>query len=231
MAKATTTSTGVQFAKLVELGDTLIGALASDPGKSRRQARNFETKEPAVKGDGTPILEEILYLIVMPGSTAKRGEHPNFELIEPGEKVRFAVSGFKWGQLIQARKELPARGPFGKGVVCSGDVVEITLAGWSAETKNPTAAQAAGFTVVDGRIQLKSQEEKDKYVLHQSRAGGNTNPGRDFEITTRRPTDAELVWEKAADEYYDTKPWEQGGAGDYPAVADSSDPTIPDEPF
>lgn len=229
MAIATTQVTGTPFAKLVELGDTLVGALGSDPGKSRRQARNFETKLPATKNDGSPRFEEILHLVVMPGTTAKKGDpDTGYEDFEPGAHVRYSVSGFKWGQVIDGRKNLPARAGFGAGVACSGDVYEITLIGWSAETKAADAATKAGFTVVDGRIVLKTQEEKDKYVLHQSRAGGNTNPGRDIAITVRRPNDDEKAWEQKADELYLTKPWEASNAE---TTSSNGEPEIPDEPF
>lgn len=227
MAIATQQSTGAPFAKLVELGDTLVGAFASDPGKCRRQARNFETKAPATKPDGSPLYEEVMHFIAMPGCTAQLGDaERGYQPIEPGTHVRFTVQGFKWGQVIQARKNLPAANGFGAGVACSGDVYKISLAGWSAETKNPQAAQAAGFTVVEGRIVLRTQEEKDQYVLHQSRSGGNTNPARDLTMTVRRPLPDEKRWEQAADELYLSKPWEGT-----PSTDSSGADDIPVEPF
>lgn len=230
MAIATQQSTGAPFAKLVNLGDTLKGAFASDPGKCRRQARNFETKAPATKPDGSPLYEEVLHFIAMPGATAKLGDaERGYNDIEPGTHVRFTVSGFKWGQVIGARKNLPAANGFGAGVACSGDVYEISLAGWSAETKNPDAAKGAGFTVVEGRIVLRTQDDKDRYVLHQSRSGGNTNPARDLAVSIRRPLPEEKAWEQKADELYLQKPWEGTGSGDSATGGDTSD--IPDEPF
>ena len=208
MAIATPTATGAPFAKLVELGDTIAGALASDPGESRRQARNFDTQLPAFKDDGRPQLEEILHLVAMPASTARIGDADRgYDTIEAGTHIRYALSGFKWGLVIDARKNLPAGTGIRAGQDASGDVYEITLAGWSAETKNPQAAQAAGFTVIDGRIVLRSQDEKDRYVLAQSRSGGNTNPAKDVTITVRRPTPAETKWELLADDLYLTEPW------------------------
>ena len=225
MAIATPTATGAPFAKLVELGDKITGALASNPSESRRQQRNFDTQQPAFKDDGrTPLLEEILHLVVMPGATARLGDADRgYNAIDPGTHIRYALSGFKWGQVIDARKNLPAVGDaIRAGQDASGDVYEITLAGWSAETKNAQAAQAAGFTVVDGRIVLRSQEEKDRYVLAQSRGGGNTNPAKDVTITVRRPTPAEAQWERLADELYLTEPWK--GTSVAPAVDDEAGP-------
>lgn len=213
MAIATdTTVSGAPFAKFAEIGQTLIGAFASDPSKSRRQMLNYETKKPILKDDGSPRLEEVMHFVAMPGTTAGTGDLEALTEIEPGTHVRYSVSGWKWGQVIQARKALPAANGFAAGQPCSGDVYTITLVGFSAETKNPAAAEAAGFTVVDGRIVLRTQDEKDRYVLAQSKKGGNTNPAKDFEITIRRPTSDEKRWEQAADELYLTKPWEVAAA-------------------
>lgn len=230
MAIATSTATGAPFAKLTELGDKLIGALGSDTGKSRRQARNFETQDPAFKPDGKPLLEEVLHLVTMPGSTARIGDRENGNIPESGTHVRFALRGFKWSQAIQARKDLPAYSGVAAGRDASGDVYTIELVGWSAETKNPTAAQQAGFTVVDGRIVLRSQDEKDRYVLAQSRSGGNTNPAVDLAISIRRPNSDEKIWEQKADELYLTKPWE-AAAGDAEQGGSAGGPNIDEEPF
>lgn len=233
----TTGGSGAPFAKLVELGDTLIGACGSDPKHSKRQARNFESGEPALKPDGKPRLEEILHLVAMPGTTARTGDPDNgYETIEPGTVVRYALSGFKWGQVIDARKELPAFAGFRAGQTVSSDVYTVTLVGWSAKTENPAGATAAGFTVVDGRIILRTDDERERYVLAQVKRGGNTNPAKDLEITVRRiDQNAEKRWEQEADALFETKPWEQqpapvmagGGSdpyGDTPHPADSEEP-------
>ena len=237
MAIAAPTATGAPFAKLVELGDTIVGALGSNPSESRRQQRNYETRQPAFKDDGTtPLLEEVLHLVAMPGTTAKLGDSDRgYEAIEPGTHIRYTVSGFKWGQVIDARKHLPAAPGIRAGQDASGDVYEITLAGWSAETKNAAAAQKAGFTVVDGRIVLRSQEEKDSYVLAQSRSGGNTNPAKDVTITVRRPTPTERQWENLADELYLTEPWKGTAVApaddDGPGPLDDTPAYEDEEPF
>lgn len=209
MAKqADTGGEGSPFAKFIDLGDTLVGAFGSAPKECKRQARNFDTGNPAIKDDGSPKWEEVMYFIAMPGTTAKTGNADNgFTPIEPGAGVRYSVQGYKWGQVIDARKALPPYSGFQAGVPCSGDVYTITLAGWSAETKNPAAAQAAGFTVIEGRIVLRSEAERERYVLAQVKSGGNTNPAKDFTITLRRPTADEKRWEQAADELFDRKPW------------------------
>lgn len=230
MARAADTGgEGSPFAKFTDLGDTLVGAFGSAPRECKRQARNFDTGNPATKDDGSPRWEEVMYFIAMPGTTAKLGNPDSgFEQIEEGAEVRFSVAGFKWGQVIDQRKALPAHSGFKAGQPCSGDVYTIRLAGWSAETKNPAAAEKAGLTVIDGRIVLRTQEAKDTYVLAQSRTGGNTNPAKDYEITIRRPESADKRWEQAADDLFDRKPWANvpamaGGS----AVADDSD----SEPF
>jgi hypothetical protein len=231
MAVGIETGTGTPFAKFVNLGDRLIGAFGSHPRECTRQAINFETRKPAWKSEGVPLKEEVLWLIAMPGTTAALGNPDSgYTPIEPGTKIRFAVSGFKWGQVIDGRKNLPAHAGFRAGQLCSGDVYTVELVGWSAETKNPSGAQAAGFTVVEGRIVLKTQDEKDKYVLAQSRNGGNTNPAKDLAITIRRVTPDEKAWEQLADEMYLAKPWLQAAAN-APAAGDGDAYDPGNEPF
>lgn len=234
----TTGGSGAPFAKLVELGDTLIGACGSDPKHSKRQARDFDSGEPAVKADGKPRLEEILHLIAMPGTTARTGDPDNgYETVGEGDHVRFALSGFKWGQVIDARKELPAFAGFRVGQTCSSDVYTIRLVGWSAKTENPAGATAAGFTVADGRIVMRTNEDHERWVINQLKKGANTNAGKDLEITVRRiDQNAEKRWEQAADELFLTKPWEASAAPVAPAENGNGgrggDPTYGDEePF
>jgi hypothetical protein len=201
--------TGAPFVKFTGLGATFVGAFASAPFKCRRQQIKFGTTTLLWKDDGTtPLLEEVMHFVAMPGTTAGIGDRADLQVIEPGAHVRFAVGGYKWGQVIDARKALPATTSFREGEPCSGDVYTITLVGWSAETKNPDAAKKAGFTVVDGRIVLRSEEDKDKYVLAKSRQNENSNTAGDFEITIRRPGPDDKRWEQLADELYLTKPWE-----------------------
>lgn len=201
------TAAGAPFAKFANQGDRFIGSFAG--GKSRQQ-QDYESKEYKTKPDGKPLLEEVMHFIAMPGSTAGTGKlDEGLAVVADGAHVRFAVSGYKWKQVIDARKALPAYAGFTAGTSCSGDIYEITLAGWSAETKNPQAAVNAGFTVVDGRVILRTQEDKDKYVLAQSRSGGNTNPARDYDISIRRPRADEKRWEQEADALFAQKPWER----------------------
>ena len=228
MAQAADTGGGAfPFAKFTEHGETLVGAFASAPRECKRQARNFDTGNPAVKDDGSPRWEEVMYFVACPGTTAKKGNQDNgYEAIEPLDQACYSVSGWKWGQVIEARKGLPASAGFKAGQPCSGDIYTITLVGWSAETKNPTAAAAAGFNVIDGRIVLRSQEAKDAYVLAQSRTGGNTNPAKDFEVTIRRPNPQDKAYEQAADELFMSKPWQRSAVsvGTAEAADDDIDP-------
>jgi hypothetical protein len=225
MAIAEPTTSASPFAKFANHGEKLVGAYG---GRLTRQQQNFDTKQPMFKPDGSPLKEEVIWLVVMPGTTAVIGDLSSPSTLNPGDEVRFAVAGYKWGQLIDQIKNLPAGGGIKAGQRASGDVIEITLSGWSAETKNPTAAQAAGFTVIDGRIVLRSQEDKDRYVLAQSKNGGNTNPAKDYTITVRRPTPADAEWEGKADALFSSKPWENNGSGTAPATAEAIDD---EEPF
>lgn len=217
---------GAPFAKLVTIGQTLVAAFASDPRQCRRQVRNFKTQELEWKDEEKtkPLLEEVMHFVAMPGTTAGVGEREALNPIQPGTHVRYSVRGHKWGQVLDARKALPGEDGYPAGKTCPGDVYQITLIGWSAETKNVAAAEKAGFNVVDGRIVLRDQDEKDRYVLAQSRTGGNTNPAVDFDITIRRPTADEREWEHAADELYMARPWDTKAA---PAPLDDDD----EDPF
>lgn len=220
---------GLPFAKFNECGDTLIAAYAG--GKTRQQ-QDFQSRELKTKPDGKPLQELVMWFVAMPGTTVKTGSPDAPQAINAGDHVRYAVSGFKWKQVIDQAKALPEYAGFKPGTMCSGDVYTFTLVGWSAETDNPDAATKAGFNVVEKRIVLRSQEEKDRYVLAQSRRGGNTNPAKDIEITVRRPTPAEKAWEQQADALFDAKPWERQlaavGAGG--GTQADYDPTV-DEPF
>lgn len=237
MARAADTGgEGSPFAKFVDLDDTLIGAFGSSPRECRRQVRDYDTGEPEFKGDGKPVWEEVMHFVAMPGTTAHTGDaDKGYEPIEEGSEVRFSVKGYKWGQVIDARKQLPPYAGFKAGQPCSGDVYTIRLAGWSAETKNVQAAEKAGFTVVDGRIILRSQEDKDRYVLAQSRNGGNTNPAKDYEVSIRRPNPDEKRWEQAADELFDSAPWRRAsGSTSAPTNGGNGSDTAvygDDEPF
>lgn len=205
---------GAPFAKFNRLGDKLIGAFASHARESQRQKTKFKSGEPVFKagknGEQVPALEEVMHFVAMPGTTAQVGTiEAGYEPITEGSHVRFSVSGFNWGQVIDQRKKLPARAGFKEGEPCSGDVYVIELVGWSVATENPAAAERAGFTVNGNRIIMRTEEERDKYVLHQTRSGGNSNTGKDIAISVRRPTDDEKRWEQAADELYAQKPWKK----------------------
>lgn len=229
MAQAADVASGSNYAKLVDLGDKIVGAFGSSPNECRRQMTKYGTTELMFKDNGKPKLEEVMWFVAMPGITAKKGTAENgYQAIDEFETVLFSVDGYKWKQVIDARKALPAFGSFKQGQPCSGDVYTIELIGWSAETPNPAAAQTAGFTVVDGRIVLRTQQEKDAYVLAQSRKGGNTNPAKDLAISIRRPTAADKAYEQAADELFLAKPWNRQlasvGAPSAPAQEEEYEP-------
>lgn len=211
MAQAADTGGGGSpYAKFRKIGDKLVGAFASAPRECKRQATQYETKALLWKDDEQkkPLLEEVMYFVVMPGTTAKKGNEDNgYEDLEEMDVACYSVGGFKWGQVIDARRNLPAHAGFKAGQPCSGDIYEIELIGWSAETKNPGAAEKAGYTVIDGRIVLRTQEDKTKYVLMKAEQGGNVNTANDFRITIRRPTSDDKAYEQRADEVFLEKPW------------------------
>jgi hypothetical protein len=223
---------GAPFAKFVNLGDTLIGAWG---GAMQRQAYDYDTRKPAFRRDDPtkPLREEINWFVAMDGTTAATGSDGDFASIEPGSVVRFSFMGFKWNQVIKAREVLAAMPEFkiAKGREAYGDVYTIALAGWSAETKNPDAARKAGFTVAENRIVLRTPEQKDQYVLHQSRSGGNTNPAKDLTVTVRRidlPNEAK--WDELADALASTEPWKVQAAPAGEGYVDDGAPHPADGP-
>lgn len=222
---------GILFAKFMKPGDTLIGSFG---GGVRRQMTQYKTNVPLFKDDGKPKWQEIMHFVAMPGTQAVTGnlEEGNTEPIEVGQTVRYAVNGFQWGQVIDARKALPAYSGLPAGTEASGDVYTITMTGWSATTSNPSGAQKAGFTVVDGRIVMSSSEEHEAWIVAQARANGNTNAAKEYSITVRRPRPDEAEWEAKGDALFASKPWERKE----PAVVTSGggagyDPFGEEEPF
>lgn len=233
---------GTPFAKLVDLGDTIVGAYG---GSLMRQQRNYKTGDPEWKDEAKtkPRREEVLWLVAMPGTTAKTGniEKGDLVAVDVEDVIRYAVAGFKWGQIIDGRSSLPAFSGFKAGQICSSDVYTFKLIGWSAATENVAGAQKAGFTVADGRIIMRTQDEKDQYVLARSRQNQPTGVGSDLEITVRRIDQAaEKRFEQLADELFDSKPWErteaaagasdEGHASQAPAMAGGGNPNW-EEPF
>lgn len=218
MPRQATTTTGAPFAKLVSLGDKLVGAWA---GAQKKQQRDYETGDPKWKddlnadGERVPMLEEVNWFIAMPGTVAVTGnvEEGDTSPIESGEPVRFAFSGFKWHSVIEARKALPALAEFNirKGREAASDVYTIALVGWSKQVKNTAQAAQDGFTVDNDRVLIRSDEDADKFVswLRKQKVQ-NLNLAKDLEITVRRvdlPDEAE--YDQAACELYDTSPWER----------------------
>lgn len=198
---------GFPFAKFTTVGQELIGAIASDRD-TVRQVMNAKTKEletKTVNGVVKPKLEEVMYFIAMPGTTAVLGsKESGFTPIEPMSKVRFSVSGYKWKQVIDARNTLPAHAGYNAGQECSSDVYTIKLVSYSASSENPSADRLKGFTVTDDRIVIATPEDFQKYVLEYMR-----QPGKDYEITARRIGADEKPYEQAADAWYLEKPWKR----------------------
>lgn len=215
---------GIPFAKFLKPGDTLIGSFG---GGVRRQQRKFQSPDLATKPDGSPKMEEILHFVAMPGTTAVTGDldKGETEVIKPGETVRYAVSGYRWKQLIDARRQLPAYANVKAGSEASGDVVTITMTGWSAATDNPQGAVNAGLRVADGRILMSSDEEHERWVLAQVRAGKPANAAKEYTIEVRRPRPDEATWEAQGDALFTAKPWivkepAAVGASDYEPFID-----------
>lgn len=228
MARAASTAgaSGAPFAKLMRLGDKIEGAFG---GSATRQQVNFDTKAPLYKDDGKPRLEEVMHFVAMPGTKAWTGDRDDPQPIDEGDHVRFSVKGHTWGQVIDGRKALPPYGGFRSGEMCSGDVYTIELIGWSVKSETPAFAKANGLTVVDGRIVMRTTDEKNRYVLARSERGENTNVGNDIHITIRRPNPDEKRWEQLADELYDSKVWAKTATA--AADAHSSAELGDEEPF
>lgn len=220
---------GAPFAKFARPGDVLIGAFG---GGKQRQRRDFANGDPIWKDADKkkPSNEEVMWFVAMPGTTAVTGDLQNEQVsaIDSGDVVRYSVNGFKWGQVIDQRKALPEYAGFKAGKICSGDVYEIRMTGWSAATENAQSAINAGFTVVDGRIVMTTEAAHEAWVMAMVKRNANTNAAKDFEITVRRPTTGEKRWEQAADELFDSRPWEQQAAM---AGAGSSTDHGDEEPF
>lgn len=228
MAKQAETpgSGGVPFAKFLSPGDTLVAAFG---GGDRRQMRKFGSTELLTKDDGkTARMEEVLYLVAMPGTTAVTGDVDKGDtaVITESTIVRFAVSGFRWGQVIDQRKSLPEHSGFKAGTSCSGDIYTITMTGWSAATENPQAAINAGLQVVEKRIVMPTDAEHEKWALAQLRNGKPANAAKDYSITIRRPSAAEKRWEQEGDALFDAKPWTK-----QPEMAGGGGSTPDEEPF
>lgn len=229
---------GLPFVKFAKIGDRFVGAFASDVAESRRQQRKFKTGEllwkdaPGPDGKPVPLMEEVMYFVAMPGTVAYTGnkEEENLVLIEPSAHVRFAISGFKWGQVIDARKQLEPYAGFPAGKPCSGDIYEIELVARSKATDNPAAAIKAGFEVLDGkRIVMRSDEKFEEWAMMRVRAGQDTNAANDYRITIRRPRPDEKRWEQEADALFDSKPWKAQAMA---TAGGGSEPTAEDlEPF
>jgi len=220
---------GMPFVKFTKIGDRLVGAFASNVEECRRQQRKFKTGELVWKDEAQtkPALEEVMYFVAMPGTTAHVGADAPPSLSEPGAHVRFAVQGFKWGQVIDARKTLEPYSGFAAGRPCSGDVYTIELVGRSKETDNPEAARKAGFEVVDGRVVMRNDEDFERWAMSRIRANQDTNAAKDYRITVRRPTGDEKRWEQEADALFESKPWKSkamAGGGAAPADDETLEP-------
>lgn len=238
MPRQQESAVGAPFAKLVNLGDSLVGAWG---GALRKQQRDYDTGDPKWKdtlddnGQRVAMLEEVNWFVAMPGTSASTGNADDgYEQIEPGDIVRFSFSGFKWHNVIEARKALPAvpeQGIKKKGKEASSDVYTITLSGWSKETKNAEGARKAGFTVVEGRIIVTTDEEADKLISHLRKQGGNINLAKDLTIEVRRNDFAdEQEWADAADDLWDSEPWKQRAADDNGSSGSSDGDPGPSDP-
>lgn len=240
MARAADTggAGGVPFIKLANIGDKFTGASGHDVRACQRQQRKFKTGELLWKddvdkdGNRKKLLEEVAYFVLVStdGGYIGNREEGTTSTPEPGDHVRFSFKGFTWGKVIDARKALPAYSGFPAGQPCSGDIYTVELVSRSKATDNPAAATRAGFTVVENRIVLATQEEFERWAVTRIKSGQDTNAAADLAITVRRPAPNEKRWEQAADALFDSKPWAKepatvgGGGGGSEDLGD-------DEPF
>jgi len=245
MARAADTggAGGVPFIKLAKIGDKFTAAFGSDARACQRQKRKYDPENPGngallwkdqldANGNKKPLLEEIAWFVLVSADGAYIGSDDETTTPEPGEHVRFSFSGYTWGKVIEARKALPEYGGFKAGTPCSGDIYTVEMTARSKATDNPQAATKAGFTVVEGRIILATQDEFERWAMLRLKANQDTNAAKDYTITVRRPTAAEKRWEQEADALFDSKPWTKepapvGGGSGGGGGADLAD----EEPF
>lgn len=228
MAQAVDTAgSAAPFVKFRQIGDTLIGAFG---GSVQRQQRKWSPDGPGEllwkrkenpSDPDKPLLEEIFYFVAVAGgcTVVLGNEDDGFRRIEDREVVRFSVSGFKWNQAINAAKTLPAfrtkpdgSPQFAAGKRVTGDMWKITLVGYSADVPGQAAEQvyrAAGLTIVEGRVVMRTEQERTVWANIQIERRQNTNAAKDFEMVCRRVADQERAYEDAADEVYNARPWEK----------------------
>lgn len=226
MPRAATTDTAAPFAKLVNLDDQLVGCWA---GAQRKQQRDYDTgdpkwkDQPAPNGERVPMQEEVNWFVAMPGTTAVTGnvEEGDTTDIEPGDQVRFAFSGFRWHNVIEARKQLPAMPNYKirKGREAVSDVYTVRVVGWSKQVKNAAQAAKDGFTVDDDRVVIRSDDDRKKFVAWlMDHKVTNLNLAKDLEVTVRRinlPDEQE--YDEAADALNVEAPWNRAKSDDAPA--------------
>lgn len=157
---------GLPIVKFREIGQTFIGALVDAETRQQMNFKNGKADGLAFKDDGKPAMEKILYLLVMPGTTAMQSSDDDpsgYAPLEVKSLVRVILKGFKWGQYIDARNETPGL----KGEK-TGDIFTCTY-------KNGSKMNKAG-----GRDELHTEAE----IAAQPR---EVIVGKDMVITLARP--------------------------------------------
>jgi len=100
---------GIPFIKVTRhIRQRIVGGLVDEEQRQQYTWRKENGKpvrgELAFKENGKPLLELVLTLVVMPGTSATMIDEDGVEVVpEPGTVVRHSIDGFKWGQYIKAR--------------------------------------------------------------------------------------------------------------------------------
>ena len=105
MAQAADVASGSNYAKLVDLGDKIVGAFGSSPNECRRQMTKYGTGEPLFKDNGKPAYELVVYLLTL-RSTMEAGIGGEDRVPERGEVVRAILKGKTFGRWIDEKDKL-----------------------------------------------------------------------------------------------------------------------------
>jgi len=158
---------GIPFIKVTRhIGQRIVGGLVDEEMRQQQKWVNGKAEGLRFKDDGKPAWELVLTLLVMPGSSAVVVDRDSGDdvPVEAGQLVRVIISGFKWGQYIEARNAL------GKdNNPRTGDLFAQTFKTCSIDNGR------GGREVLVTQEQVNAAKLADKVV------------GKDAEILVRRP--------------------------------------------
>ena len=156
----------IPIVKFRTMGQRIVGGLVDEEMRQQQNWRNGKAEGLKFKDDGKPARELILTLVTMPGSSAVVVDRDSGDdvPVEAGQLVRVIISGFKWGQYIEARNAL------GKdNNPRTGDLFCQTF------TKSSIDNGRGGRDTLTTQEEINAAKLADKVV------------GKDMEILVRRP--------------------------------------------